>query len=173
MSRKWLLVSHANPDHVYGAVQIGGIVRSEDGGRTWQDVVDGIDPDVHMITQDPNDPDTIYAVCGGGGGFPASHVYPPPFLQGRPIYRSRDRARTFECISADMERSYGVPLQVHPENSSLLIAGLARGWPFDWMERDRRRTPSPGAAGCRRSTPPPPPRRPARRYSPCASSSGW
>ncbi len=131
---RYILVSRANPDHVYGAVQIGGVVRSEDGGRTWEDVVEGIDPDVHMIAQDPNDPDTIYAVCGGGG-YPGATVYPPPFPQGRPIYRSRDRARTWQCISADTERSYGVPLQVHPTDSSVLIAGLARGWPFDWMER--------------------------------------
>lgn len=131
---RYILVSYANPDHIYGAVQIGGVVRSEDGGRTWEDSVEGLDPDVHMIVQDPKDPDTIYAVCGGGG-FPADKVHPPPLPQGRAIYRSRDKAKTWECLSSDLERTYGVPIQVHPEDSSTLIAGLARGWPFDWVER--------------------------------------
>ena len=131
---RYLVVSHANPDHIYGAVQIGGVVRSEDGGETWTDVVEGIDPDTHMIVQDPKDADTIYAVCGGGG-FPADHIYPPPFPQGRAIYRSRDRAASWECVSKDLDRTYGVPIQMHPDDPSILVAGLARGWPFDWVER--------------------------------------
>lgn len=65
---------------VYAAVEVGGVLRSDDGGETWR-LAEGsngdpdlagpedeslIYPDVHSITVHPSSPDLVYAPTGGG-----------------------------------------------------------------------------------------------------------
>lgn len=55
----------AAPDGAwYVNVHVGGILRSRDEGRTWQQTVD-IDVDVHQVVAGP--PGTLVAACGVGG----------------------------------------------------------------------------------------------------------
>lgn len=64
----------------YAAVEVGGALRSDDGGETWR-LADGstgdpdlagpddpalIYPDVHAIMVHPSSPDLVYAPTGGG-----------------------------------------------------------------------------------------------------------
>ncbi len=64
---------------VYAAVEVGGVLVSDNGGQTWQLVpgADGrpnfrrpsvpwIHPDVHSILVHPSSPDRVYAPTGGG-----------------------------------------------------------------------------------------------------------
>jgi photosystem II stability/assembly factor-like uncharacterized protein len=80
---------------VYAAVEVGGLLRSDDGGQSWR-LVEGSDgrpdlggpgqgkihPDVHSIEVHPSDPDRLYAPTGGGffvstdGGAAWSLAYP-------------------------------------------------------------------------------------------------
>lgn len=48
----------------YVNVHVGGILRSRDGGRTWQQTID-IDVDVHQVVADPSG--ALLAACGVGG----------------------------------------------------------------------------------------------------------
>jgi photosystem II stability/assembly factor-like uncharacterized protein len=62
---------------VYAAVEVGGLLRSEDGGQTWR-LVEGssgdprsvpmgaIHPDVHSVAVHPSSPDLVLAPTGGG-----------------------------------------------------------------------------------------------------------
>ncbi len=68
-----------NGSRVYAAAEVGGALRSDDGGETW-DLCDGsngnpdlegppaplIYPDVHSIEVHPASPDLVYAPTGGG-----------------------------------------------------------------------------------------------------------
>ena len=63
----------------YAAVEVGGLLRSDDSGETWQ-LAEGSDgnpsfegppepfiyPDVHSIEVHPSSPDLVYAPTGGG-----------------------------------------------------------------------------------------------------------
>ncbi len=63
----------------YAAVEVGGVLRSDDGGETWR-LADGssgipdlsgppaplIYPDVHSLTTHPSSPDLVLAATGGG-----------------------------------------------------------------------------------------------------------
>jgi hypothetical protein len=64
--------------------------------------------------------------------------YPPPLPEGRPIYRSGDSGRTWDCISLDFKRTYGVSLRVHPRDPAQLLAAVARGIPPFWGKRPER-----------------------------------
>jgi hypothetical protein len=48
----------------YVNVHVGGILRSRDGGRTWQQTMD-IDVDVHQVVADPSG--VLLAACGAEG----------------------------------------------------------------------------------------------------------
>jgi hypothetical protein len=63
----------------YAAVEVGGVLRSDDSGETWK-LAEGSDgnpglegppepfvyPDVHSISVHPSSPDLVYAPTGGG-----------------------------------------------------------------------------------------------------------
>jgi hypothetical protein len=54
------------PERVLAGVEVGGAVRSEDGGETWT-TIDGLDGcDVHNVAPDPTDADRWYAATGEG-----------------------------------------------------------------------------------------------------------
>jgi photosystem II stability/assembly factor-like uncharacterized protein len=64
---------------VYAAVEVGGVLRSDDGGKSWR-LADGSDgnpdlsgppepfvyPDIHDVAVHPSNPDRVFAVTGGG-----------------------------------------------------------------------------------------------------------
>lgn len=129
-----IVVDADDPDRLYAAVQVGGLIRSEDAGRSWAVVDDALDPDVHAILQHPVRHELIYAVCGGGGGDSGD----PAHRSGRPIYRSVDRGNTWECVSHGFTRTYGAPIGIVPGPRPVLLAGVARGIPPSWRKRPER-----------------------------------
>lgn len=78
---------------LYAAVEVGGVLYSDDSGETWQ-LVEGSDgkpdlegppepyvyPDVHSLEVHPSSPDLVYAPTGGG------------------FYRSMDGGRTWKLF---------------------------------------------------------------------------
>lgn len=57
----------AGPDGVlYANVHVGGIVRSADGGGTWEPTID-LDTDVHRVVAHPDTPRLVLAALGAGG----------------------------------------------------------------------------------------------------------
>ncbi|HWP56741.1 MAG TPA: hypothetical protein VNL14_02510 [Candidatus Acidoferrales bacterium] len=113
------------------AAQVGGILLSSDGGQSWRDVRYPIDLDVHSVIFDPNRANTIYAATGGGENFP--DPTPPP--KGRPLYRSLDGGHSWESISDTFERTYSVPVRVHPKDPQTLYIGVAEQPPPLWLNR--------------------------------------
>ena len=108
----------------YAAVEVGGALRSDDGGETWR-LVEGSDgnpdldgpaepliyPDVHSIYVHPSSPELVYAPTGGG------------------FYRSNDGGRTwtlgYEC--------YARAAWLDPRDPQHVILG-----PADGVEADGR-----------------------------------
>ncbi|NKB98155.1 MAG: hypothetical protein GKR90_06625 [Pseudomonadales bacterium] len=61
-----LVIHRDDPDQMLVGVEVGGIMRSEDGGETWSMVLPGDNPDLHMLFQHPSDPNVVFASTGYG-----------------------------------------------------------------------------------------------------------
>ncbi len=61
------LTSGANdPGLVLAGIELGGVMRSIDGGQTWEDRKEGGQHDVHSLCTHPAAPERIYETAGGG-----------------------------------------------------------------------------------------------------------
>jgi photosystem II stability/assembly factor-like uncharacterized protein len=108
----------------YAAVEVGGVLRSDDGGETWR-LAEGSDgspdldgppepfvyPDVHSIAAHPASPDLVYAPTGGG------------------FYRSSDGGKTWACVYD----CYCRAVWVDPADPDHLILG-----PADYVDANGR-----------------------------------
>ena len=107
------------PERLLASVEVGGLLRSEDGGRSWALAPVIEDEDIHHVTGHPEDPDLLYVSLGtasltrSGGGERARG------LGG--IARSHDGGRTWEKVETDYTRATIVP----PARPDLLLAGPA------------------------------------------------
>jgi photosystem II stability/assembly factor-like uncharacterized protein len=102
----------------YAAVEVGGVLRSDDTGETWRlaDGSDGrpsfssppaplVDPDVHSIAVHPRLPDLVDAPTGNG------------------FYRSADGGQTWTCLY----RCYCRAAWTDPADTRHIILGPASG----------------------------------------------
>jgi photosystem II stability/assembly factor-like uncharacterized protein len=101
-------------DRVLVAAEVAGLLRSEDGGRTWVCEPVAGDEDVHHVTAHPDDPDLLYVSLGSAslnqrGGRHGG------------IARSRDGGQSWEKLETDYTRATIVP----PERPDLVLAGPA------------------------------------------------
>jgi photosystem II stability/assembly factor-like uncharacterized protein len=106
--------AYVSGDRLLVAAEVAGLLRSDDGGRTWVCEPVAGDEDVHHVTCHPDDRDLVYASLGSAsltrrGG------------QHGGIARSRDGGWTWEKVETDYTRATIVP----PARPDLLLAGPA------------------------------------------------
>jgi photosystem II stability/assembly factor-like uncharacterized protein len=106
--------AYVSGDRLLVAAEVAGLLRSDDGGRTWICEPVAGDEDVHHVTGHPDDRDLVYVSLGSAsltrrGG------------QHGGIARSRDGGRTWEKVETDYTRATIVP----PGRPELLVAGPA------------------------------------------------
>lgn len=63
---RWIEPHLTDPDRLYVAVEAGALVRTVDGGQTWQDRVPSGRLDTHSIATHPAEPERAYAAAGDG-----------------------------------------------------------------------------------------------------------
>ena len=104
-----IALSYADPNLVVAGIELGGVVRSADGGETWQDQRPGAQPDCHSLFAHPAAPDLLYEA--GGGGFA----------------RSTDFGDSWEAADEGMGLHYVWGLAADAEDPSLVYASAASG----------------------------------------------
>jgi photosystem II stability/assembly factor-like uncharacterized protein len=106
-----------DPSLVYGSIEEGGIVRSRDGGATWDqiDESNGIYDDVHTVTVMPDNHQTLVSTTGKG------------------VYRSIDGGDSWTLSSDGLEgRTYMAHLAMHPSRPNVLFTAAAGCPPPMW-----------------------------------------
>jgi photosystem II stability/assembly factor-like uncharacterized protein len=113
-----LTVSPRDPDAVYAAVEVGGVIRSCDRGDTWEELREGLHLDVHTLICVAGAQDTLYASTGRG------------------FFCSLDAGDTWESRCEGLGSLYLVPLAVHPRDSQTLFSAASQGRPRYWRDRE-------------------------------------
>lgn len=101
------------------SIEVGGLLHSDDSGRTWELLNIQPDDDVHYITGDPEDPDILFAALGWASLQKDRSRSDAPALGG--VTRSRDRGRTWHKLFDDYTRAVIVP----PTRPDLVLAAPA------------------------------------------------
>lgn len=63
---RWIATHPTDPETIYAGIELGGVMRSRDGGATWEDRKPGSQPDSHALATHPAAPDRVYEAAGGG-----------------------------------------------------------------------------------------------------------
>ncbi len=104
-----IALSHSDPALVVAGIELGGVLRSTDGGETWQDQRPGAQADCHSLAAHPGDPQLLYEA--GGGGFA----------------QSRDFGDSWEAADEGMGLHYAWGLAMDAEDPTLVYASAASG----------------------------------------------
>ncbi len=66
---RWIAPSPHDADLLLVGIELGGLMRSTDGGETWEDHRPGAQPDVHSLAWHPREPGRAYEAGGGGSAW--------------------------------------------------------------------------------------------------------
>lgn len=118
-------VDPTDPNTLYLALQVGYIVKSTDGGKTWNLLDKDLDCDVHTIVIDPRNPQRLTIATGGGDSRKG-------VTSGRSIYASADGGSTWSGVAMEFWQEYSVPLAMNPSNPDVLFCAVANSNPSRW-----------------------------------------
>jgi len=111
---KGLALRSDNSLAIIGAVEEGWVIRSQDGGETWQNIKEGVEFDAHYVAVMPDNQDVVIATSGKG------------------IYRSRNGGASFVNSSKGLDCTYMVQVVVHPARPKVLFTAAAAVPPPFW-----------------------------------------
>ena len=109
-----LRASPGDATTLYGGIEVGGVVRSQDGGYTWEQLP-GLDDDIHCISLGAGIPQRVYAATASA-----------PF-------RSDDGGNKWELINGDLQRRYTLHIAAAPDDADLVLVTVS--------ENARRKSP--------------------------------
>src|SRR5438034_9352336 len=131
---RWIAPSPHEADLILVGIELGGLMRSSDGGETWQDHRPGAQRDVHSLAWHPRVRGRAYEAGGGGAAF------------------SEDGGESWQPADEGRDRHYTWSGAVDPDDPELWYVSASTG-PFaahgggDPQARIyRRRAPEPWQA---------------------------
>lgn len=106
---RWITPHPHDPDLIYTGIELGGVMRSTDGGRTWEDRKPGSQFDCHNLAIPLADPDRLYEAAGGG------------------VAISLDRGATWQAADEGMDRHYAWSVAVDPVDADCWYVSASTG----------------------------------------------
>lgn len=104
---------------LFVSVEVGGIIRSLDGGETWASCSDDVNRDAHFLATHPTASGVLYASMGFGAQQPGG------------VYRSVDHGVTWRYCFENLEPSYTRAIVLDPrEQDTLYVVATPRQPPF-------------------------------------------
>lgn len=100
-----------DPDSLMVGIELGGVMRSSDGGASWLDHNPQAHSDAHLLLTHPARPDRVYEAAGQG------------------IALSDDRGESWRRLEEGLDRHYAWAAAVDPANPDLWYVSVSRS-PF-------------------------------------------
>ncbi len=95
-----------NPEAIYAGIEVGGMVRSLDGGSTWRQL-EGIHDDIHFVNLSPTHPERLYIATAEAP------------------YRSDDQGNHWEKINDGLDRRYTLHINSAPDDADLVLVTVS------------------------------------------------
>jgi photosystem II stability/assembly factor-like uncharacterized protein len=108
---RWIAPNPHDADLLLVGIELGGLMRSTDGGETWQDHRPGAQPDVHSLAWHARDRARAYEAGGGGAAW------------------SDDAGETWEAADDGRDRNYTWSVAVDPDDADRWYVSASTG-PF-------------------------------------------
>ena len=108
---RWIAPSPHDADLLLVGIELGGLMRSTDGGASWQDHRPGAQPDVHSLAWHPRVEGRAYEAGGGGAAW------------------SEDAGDTWQPADAGRDRHYTWAVAVEPHDPDAWYVSASTG-PF-------------------------------------------
>ena len=108
---RWIAPSPHEADLLLVGIELGGLMRSTDGGKTWQDHRPGAQRDVHSLAWHPRVPGRAYEAGGGGAAW------------------SEDAGETWLAADEGRDRHYTWSVAVDADDPELWYVSASTG-PF-------------------------------------------
>src|SRR6266516_5629944 len=108
---RWIAPSPHHADLILVGIELGGLMRSTDGGASWQDHRPGAQRDVHSLAWHPRVRGRAYEAGGGGAAF------------------SEDAGETWQPADEGRDRNYTWSVAVDPDDPELWYISASTG-PF-------------------------------------------
>src|SRR5215213_10825748 len=108
---RWIAPSPHDADLLLVGIELGGLMRSADGGETWDDHRPGAQRDVHSLAWHPTDAARAYEAGGGGAAW------------------SDDAGRTWRAADDGRDRHYTWSVVADPEDPDRWYVSASTG-PF-------------------------------------------
>ena len=109
-----LRVAPDDPNSLYAGIEVGGMVRSGDGGGSWHQLP-GLNPDIHCVSLTDDRPGRVYVATASAP------------------YRSDDQGGQWELINAGLDRRYTLHIAAAPDDADLVLVTVS--------ENSRRKSP--------------------------------
>jgi photosystem II stability/assembly factor-like uncharacterized protein len=124
-----ITIDPKDPKTMYVALQVGYMLKTTDGGKSWELLNRNLDCDVHTIVLHPENGEKIFIATGG-------HDCRAGRAPGRALYSSSDGGKNWAPMAADFKEEYSVPLAIHPKKANVMYSALANGQPGQWRRRE-------------------------------------
>jgi photosystem II stability/assembly factor-like uncharacterized protein len=125
---RWIAPSPHDESLLLVGIELGGLMRSEDGGETWEDHRPGAQPDVHSLAWHPHEPNRAYEAGGGGSAwsFDAGRTW-------QPADEGRDRHYTW-AVTPDRDDPDCWYVSASPGPFNAHRRGRAEAYLYRWRD---------------------------------------
>jgi photosystem II stability/assembly factor-like uncharacterized protein len=106
---RWIACHYTDPQLLFAGIELGGVMRTRDGGLTWDDRKPGSYADSHVVLTHPIAPERVYEAAGDG------------------VAMSADAGDTWTPVDEGMEHHYVWGLAVDPTDPDLWFVSAAPG----------------------------------------------
>jgi len=106
---RWIAPNPRDADLLLAGIELGGLMRSADGGETWEDHRPGAQRDVHQLAWHPVETQRAYEAGGGGAAW------------------SFDAGETWRPADKGRDRHYTWALAVDPDDPDLWYVSASTG----------------------------------------------